>query len=80
MDRLTGRLAGVAKLRKALESLKKPALVEPTRPMRKYWTNDQQTEETTRVTKFPVVDDQLHALDMQIYLEDKKTYREDSTV
>ena len=71
---------GVAKLRKALETLTKPELVEPTRPKRQYWTTDQQVEQTTTVTKFPVVGDQLHALDMQIYLEDKKTYREDSTV
>ena len=71
---------GVAKLRKALESLEKPVLVAPVRPVRKYWATADGTTETTTVTKFPVVADQLHALEMQIYIEDKKIYHEDSAI
>ena len=55
-------------------------MVEPTRPKRYYWTDDKKGEKSTTVTNYPVTADQLHALEMQIYLEDKKNYHEDSTV
>ena len=35
---------GVSKLRKALESLKDPVLVEPTRPKREYWEDKDKTK------------------------------------
>ena len=77
---------GVSKLRKALESLEDPALVEPTRPEREYWEDEAKTKKTDELVNdegevlVPVMTDQLYAIELQIYSEDKKTWRDESTV
>ena len=67
---------GVSKLRKALESLEDPTLVEPTRPEREYWEDEAKTKKTDKLVNddgealVPVMKDQLYAIELQIYSKD----------
>ena len=75
----------VSVLSTALASLEPPVFTEPVEPVRQYWTNDKQerTTETRRKTDGtllkPVDDAALHAAKYQAYVEERKTYKAESS-
>ena len=75
----------VSVLSTALASLEPPVYVEPEEPKRLYWTDDKQERTTERRRKAdgtilkPVDDTALHAAKYQAYVEDRKTYKAESS-
>ena len=68
----------------ALQTLEEPVFVRPEEPKREYWTSDAQDEKTTEhkvggTLLKPVDDPALYAAKYQAYVEDRKTYKAESS-
>ena len=74
----------ISVLSTALTTLTAPVFNEPAEPKRLYWTDDTQEATTIKhkvgkVLLDPVDDAALHAAKYQAYVEDRKTYKAESS-